>query len=148
MRLAIAAFVLAVAALLTDLAVVRPTRRLLEEEEARYEESRSTRGVLRARMLELERRRKAEHAPARDEAVPLREAIVRCLRGRPVRNVRVALQPQGNRMSVSVSGSGALREDLQLLGDLSVRGGITPRALHMAPSSSEVAFSLEGERIP
>ena len=150
MKLRITAFALAAATLLVHLLFARPTRAAVEEGEGLYEQTRRTRASLHARLLELEHLQGRRNRPTSvDEALPLREAIVASLAGRSLRNVHIALTPQGTRMIVSISGEGSLREALQLVDDvLGPRVGVTPRRFRLSPGATEVSFSLDGDRLP
>jgi hypothetical protein len=142
----IGAFALATLALVLDLALVRPTRAALDVGQAQYEAVRSERAALRARLLELERTQGRKSRPKAVEVVPLREGIVGCLSHRSVHNVRIALAPQAGRTSVSLSGTGSLREELELLSDLLGGGvGLLPRRIRFIPAPPDVAFALEAE---
>jgi hypothetical protein len=152
MSLRILALVTAIGALFSYAALLRPTKRAFEREEALYEEARAERTRVQKRLSALEHaqaRRPKEGAMPPGDALPIRRAIVSCFERASVTGLRVDVRTAPGGTSIGLSGVASLLESLRVLGELLAPDvGVVPRQLHLAPVSEGVAFELQGERQP
>lgn len=123
----------------------RPTEWELEREQVLYAQGRRQREELRERLGTLERA-KASPASPREDAVPLRQALMSCIEGSVIERIRIDLKPSRGLTSVQMSGSASFPESIRLLSQvLGPRVGLVPHRLHLAPARSGVSFNIDGE---